>query len=649
MPTCRSFSTLFALASGIACGAEITSRDFYAAIRTNDLAALKTLAASPSVDIRDTRGSTPLMHAAAIGSIEAMKLLVAAGADVNAKNGLDTTALIFAALDPAKIRVLVEAGAEVNVASKLKRTPLLVAAGRPGSVDAVRLLLAKGADTKVADVRGNTPVLEAARVDDIEMLRLLLEHPAELNAGDFIGMTALGWAAGHSNLAAVKLLLAKGADVNASHRRELKVKNGIIAVSKVTPLMAAAPRKSVAVIKALLDAGADVNAKEARGMTALMLAIASDSSDPTVVRLLLDRSAEREVKSLEGETALDWARKFGRPEAIRLLGGTPGQTAPVVKTAGRQQADVRAAIGRAVPLLQSSSTEYFKQSGCVGCHHQSLIGAAVAAVRKAGLPTDEGMAAEQSRVLKIELQSQRDAVLQGVFISVDGIAYSLFPLAQQGYPADEITDSLVAAMASQQQADGGWGIFPVARPPLEDSSIVRTALVARALRRFPIPARQAEFDRRIAKAREWLIKARPETSYERAFQLMGMKDLGAEPRVLDGMAAELRRSQRPDGGWQQLPTLPSDAYATAVALYALRQAGMKPADPVYSRGMRYLLSNQKEDGSWYVASRAPKVQPYFQSGFPHNHDQWISAAATAWAVIALAEAAEPNQSSASLR
>ena len=38
---------------------------------------------------------------------------------------------------------------------------------------------------------------------------------------------------------------------------------------------------------------------------------------------------------------------------------------------------------------------------------------------------------------------------------------------------------------------------------------------------------------------------------------------------------------------------------------------------------------------WYVKSRAMKIQPYFESGFPYEHDQWISHAATAWATMAL--------------
>src|SRR5467141_3601151 len=126
----------------LVCAADVTSRDFYNAIRQSDLGKLKQMTASGSdVNLRDGRGSTPLMHAAAIGSLEAMKILLKAGADVNAKNGLDATALIWAASDTGKVRLLVEAGAGVNARSKIGRTPLLVAAGSPGSADSVRLLL----------------------------------------------------------------------------------------------------------------------------------------------------------------------------------------------------------------------------------------------------------------------------------------------------------------------------------------------------------------------------------------------------------------------------------------------------------------------------------------------------------------------------
>jgi squalene cyclase len=104
-------------------------------------------------------------------------------------------------------------------------------------------------------------------------------------------------------------------------------------------------------------------------------------------------------------------------------------------------------------------------------------------------------------------------------------------------------------------------------------------------------------------------------------------------------AGTLSAAQRRDGGWAQNPNLASDAYATGESLWALREAGvLSVSDPAYQRGVKFLLSTQWEDGSWYVRSRAVKFQPYFQSGFPFDHDQWISATATAWAVRALAPA-----------
>jgi hypothetical protein len=82
--------------------------------------------------------------------------------------------------------------------------------------------------------------------------------------------------------------------------------------------------------------------------------------------------------------------------------------------------------------------------------------------------------------------------------------------------------------------------------------------------------------------------------------------------------------------------LPSDAYATAQAIVALREAGnLPPNDTTIRRAVRYLLSTQLPDGSWFVRTRSPQAQPFIDSGFPHGHSQYISIAATAWAAMAL--------------
>jgi squalene cyclase len=104
-------------------------------------------------------------------------------------------------------------------------------------------------------------------------------------------------------------------------------------------------------------------------------------------------------------------------------------------------------------------------------------------------------------------------------------------------------------------------------------------------------------------------------------------------------ARALLAEQRSDGGWSQLPTLGSDAYATGQAMVALAESGVvTPADARYRRGVRFLLDTQLADGSWFVRSRAIPIQPHFESGFPHGKHQFISAAGTGWATMALAAA-----------
>ena len=121
----RGFCVIsIAVSLSAAASAQATADDLIQAIRKNDLASLKSsLAKGAAVDTRDQRGTTLLMHAAAIGSPEAVKLLLDKGADVNAHNELEATPLILAAGSVEKARLLIEKGAGVNAQSKLGRTP----------------------------------------------------------------------------------------------------------------------------------------------------------------------------------------------------------------------------------------------------------------------------------------------------------------------------------------------------------------------------------------------------------------------------------------------------------------------------------------------------------------------------------------------
>ena len=134
--------TLVALIVGSTLSAQdndISAR-FYEAIRTDDCSTLAKLIRPNTVNARDKRGTPPLMYAAAIGSVRAMKLLLRGGADPNAKNDFDTTALIWGAGDIEKVRLLIGKGADVNARSKLGRTALMTAAYHDGSSSIVKVL-----------------------------------------------------------------------------------------------------------------------------------------------------------------------------------------------------------------------------------------------------------------------------------------------------------------------------------------------------------------------------------------------------------------------------------------------------------------------------------------------------------------------------
>jgi hypothetical protein len=231
-------------------------------------------------------------------------------------------------------------------------------------------------------------------------------------------------------------------------------------------------------------------------------------------------------------------------------------------------------------------------------------------------------------------------VLQGVGGGVDIELGHTDGLRAAGYRADAITDSLIASLVNSQRADGRWARGPaLPRPPIDDGDIGRTARAIIALATYGSPARAAELHARIARAEAWLETATPRTTADFSMRLLGLTWGGAQPAVIERAAAALRARQRPDGGWAGNRHLRSDAFATGQALYALCESGVAPrGDRTRARGIRFLRATQYPDGSWYVRSRAVKIQPYFQSGFPFDHDQWISAAATAWASTALADA-----------
>ena len=140
---------------------------------------------------------------------------------------------------------------------------------------------------------GWTPLHWAAAKGNAEAIRRLMAAGADVNAKTNGGWTPLHRAADLGQLAAIKVLLAAGADVNA------KANNGWM------PLHLASFNRHVEAIKVLLDAGATVNVTTRRGR---MLQVASPSSKPLFEEATLDK-ASNDIR-----LTVDWLRK-ARDEA----------------------------------------------------------------------------------------------------------------------------------------------------------------------------------------------------------------------------------------------------------------------------------------------------------------------------------------------
>jgi Ankyrin repeats (3 copies)/Squalene-hopene cyclase C-terminal domain len=406
-------------------------------------------------------------------------------------------------------------------------------------------------------------------------------------------------------------------------------------------------------VNLLLDAGAKVNVQDVRGMTPLMLAIASDHADPGVIRLLLDKGADPSIQSKLGESSIDWAKKFGSPEILKLLSIDRAQsTAAVLRPSAEHKSEnAREAAEKSLTLLQQTSGSFFREGGCVACHAQNLTGMAVSVARANGARIDETAAAEQLKTVKLQFASADQILLQRMDTpgGVDLVMYPVLQFAAEHAAPDRAIDAMIHNIAGQQRSGGNWHVPGIARPPMEDGDFSRTAIALRCLSLYSFPGRKAEFDQRIAHAAAWLKSANPRTTEDRSMQLLGLKWANADRRSLEDPLKRLMALQHSDGGWAQTPNLASDAYATGQVLYTMHELGIPATDPAYRSGVAFLLSTQREDGSWFVTSRAPKFQPYFQSGVAYNHDQWISAAGTAWAAMGLSYAVPEKSLTADAR
>jgi hypothetical protein len=303
-------------------------------------------------------------------------------------------------------------------------------------------------------------------------------------------------------------------------------------------------------------------------------------------------------------------------------------------------ADINNAVNKSLPLLQRSSHEFLENAAtCHSCHSQGIGTVAFAIAKEKGFDVSE-VAIQEALDSTCNFWKTNDNMRE-LYEQNDPVAtvmtgnYDLWALSSNHFKANKTIQLLAIDIMRKQTLDGSW-MSPGQRPPLEYYSFTATALTVRNIQYYVPAVWHDEMQQRIDKAQSWLMQTRPEANEEKAFQVLGLTWCNGDKKFIAEQARKLLAIQHADGGWSQLDSLQSDAYATGQSLYALNQSGqLDVTATAYQKAIAFLLSTQLEDGSWLVKTRSYPFVPYVTSGFPHGDNQFISAAGTNWAIIAL--------------
>jgi len=256
------------------------------------------IANGADVNAKDEEGWTPLHLAAYWGGKDIVELLIAEGADLNAKNNWIGTPLDIATnpenpIDTAETADLIrkhggKTSKELKDLEEVKES--IHAAARIGLIEAVKQHLAAGADVNAKGNIGETPLDWAIRGKHTEIADLLRKHGGKSGAEDSIQV-----AASVGNIQAVKQHLAAGADVNAKDDK-----------FGITPLHFAVIFGHKEIVELLIVNGADMNAKDSDvGWTPLHYAAFNGHKE--IAELLIAKGADVNAKDKHGETPLDYA------------------------------------------------------------------------------------------------------------------------------------------------------------------------------------------------------------------------------------------------------------------------------------------------------------------------------------------------------
>lgn len=265
------------------------------------------------VDNSDKCGQTALHWAAHKGLRRCVRLLLDNGALWHQKDIYGVTPLHLAAraISPKCLELIckeVQFG-QTDIEDSSKKTPLHWSAAF-GNAKHIKILLKKGANIRIPDIEGKTPLHLAASCNEpgaLECVKVLMEEaPSVINWQDYEGRSALHVAIALGSTDIVDLL-------TSTEKCNLNCPDNMFC----TPLHWAAFLGLADKVSLLLDRRADFESTDINGATPLHYAAQGNYSDTVIV--FLSRNYITDKKDSEGRTALMWAAARGADDVIRTI------------------------------------------------------------------------------------------------------------------------------------------------------------------------------------------------------------------------------------------------------------------------------------------------------------------------------------------
>jgi squalene-hopene/tetraprenyl-beta-curcumene cyclase len=306
------------------------------------------------------------------------------------------------------------------------------------------------------------------------------------------------------------------------------------------------------------------------------------------------------------------------------------------------RAAVETAIHRGLEFLTADALAWKEEHHCASCHHASLVAIALREAKQSGRAVDERRLSELTTWMaesgdgKFALARPASAP----YAASPKAIYFALALGADPEPDPTIKDGLkrlLTTVRSEQTERGFWSTWPGTRPPIFGSSDESLTLLA-TLALLPAAAagdREAQSAR--DRSLQWLAETPTDDDPQSiALRVVLWNRLGRPIAESQPLVQRIRERQNPDGGWSQTTGMPSDAWATGQAIYALTHGGVRPGDSTLVRGADFLVKTQRADGAWPMTSR-----PTTPGGARAGSLIPITGGAAAWGVQGLVRSAPP--------